>query len=99
VHIGDTVTLDGSESSDVDDTFINYEWVLVSKPADSQTVIQNPDQSVINISIDKKGFYEGYLVVNDGSLRSNSATFQITCLNQPPMAVIKGPQIAILVKR
>ena len=96
VHVGDIVTIDGSDSYDVDNTPIYYEWILLSKPENSAVIIQNADQPTITLNIDKKGFYQGTLVVNDGFLRSNTANFQITCINRSPVAVIKGPETAFI---
>lgn len=96
VYVGDIVTIDGSESYDVDNTPVYYEWILLSKPEDSALIIQNADQPTITLNIDKKGFYQGTLVVNDGFLRSNTVNFQIACINRPPMAVIKGPKTAFI---
>ncbi len=91
VYTGDVVTIDASDSYDEDNTPINYEWVLLSKPVNSETTIQNAEQPIVTLNIDKKGFYQGTLVVNDGFLRSNTVHFQITCINRPPFAIIKGP--------
>ncbi|MGC8845475.1 MAG: PKD domain-containing protein, partial [Candidatus Hydrogenedens sp.] len=96
VYVGDTVIIDGSDSYDIDNTSIYYEWILFSKPEDSKLTIQNADQPIITLNIDKKGFYQGTLVVNDGFLRSNIVNFQITCINHPPIAIIKGPETAFI---
>ena len=68
VFVTQTVTLDGSKSSDVDGDALTYQWSFLSLPAGSQAVLSN--STVVNPTfvVDKLGAYEIQLIVNDGKL-------------------------------
>ncbi|NOY54300.1 MAG: hypothetical protein GXP58_11915, partial [Deltaproteobacteria bacterium] len=63
---GTTVTLDGTGSTDPEDgTPAVYSWSLVKKPLGSRTVILNPGDPSVDVTLDKIGFYAFQLSVKD----------------------------------
>ncbi|MCB9666233.1 MAG: PKD domain-containing protein [Alphaproteobacteria bacterium] len=84
----DTVTLDGSGSSDIDqnDT-LTYAWTLLQKPPGSSTSILNATNAIGDLFLDKVGEYRIELVVDDGKA-NDKAEIRLTALsgNNPPKA-------------
>jgi hypothetical protein len=81
-----SVTLDGSSSSDPDGTVNSYLWELKSGAGAN---IENPEQSKTNVSELKEGTYTFSLTVTDNDGAKNSATVSVTVLpsaNVPPVA-------------
>jgi RHS repeat-associated protein len=70
VYIGDTVTLDGSGSTDVDQEPLSFVWSFVTIPESSSTVLLNPLAVDPSFVPDIAGTYEVRLIVNDGKLDS-----------------------------
>lgn len=91
VSVGNTVTLDGSASSDANGDNLNYQWSLISKPDGSQAVLNQLNQVNSNFKLDKAGQYIAQLIVNDGQLNSEPDQVVITTLNTRPVASIKTP--------
>lgn len=78
VLVGQTVRLDGSGSSDPEGTALTYQWAFVAKPADSQTVIENPTSATTSFKADKQGDYTVRLTVTDTRGASASCTASVT---------------------
>ena len=81
-----TVTLDGSTSSDPDGTINSYLWELQSGP---EAKIENPKDSKTNISLSAEGTYVFKLTVTDNNGATSSGTVSVTVLplaNVPPVA-------------
>jgi len=78
VLIGSVVTLDGSDSSDVDGDSLTYSWTLTEKPTGSTAVMS--DSTVVDPSFtaDMDGFYIVSLTVNDGAVDSTADSVTIT---------------------
>jgi RHS repeat-associated protein len=95
VFVGNTVTLDGSHSNDVDGDSLTYRWSLLSVPANSAAQLSDP--SIVNPTfvVDVKGTYIAQLIVNDGFVDSAPATVTISTLNSPPVAN-PGPAQTVL---
>jgi len=74
VTTGDTVTLDGSGSSDVDSDPLTYSWSITSKPAGSAASLADPRTVMPTFTADVAGDYIAQLIVNDGMIDSAADT-------------------------
>jgi hypothetical protein len=83
--VGQTLTLDGSNSSDVDGNALTYQWTLLSKPAPSTATLTAATTVNPTLTLDAVGTYTIQLTVSDGSLSSND-TVTLSTLNSPPVA-------------
>ena len=92
--VGQTVTLDGSKSSDVDGDALTYRWSFVSKPKGSKAALQNPTSVNPKFVPDKSGDYVVQLIVNDGLLDSAADTVKVSTINTPPIANAGAAQTA-----
>ena len=97
-----TVTLDGSASSDVDGDPLTYLWSLTSAPAGSTAALDNPAAVMPTFTIDRPGSYVAQLIVNDGLVMSAADTVTISTVNSPPFSnagpdqsVIAGQAVAL----
>lgn len=86
VYVGNTVTLDGSSSSDVDGDTLTYSWTISSQPENSAAVLTNATSASPTFTADKFGIYVVTLTVNDGTVNSVADTVTITTLNSAPVA-------------
>jgi hypothetical protein len=84
--VGATITLDGSQSHDVDGDSLTYQWVLLSQPPGSTATLQNPTTVQASLTLDKPGVYTVQLIVKDGVLESDPDTVVITTQNSKPVA-------------
>jgi hypothetical protein len=78
VFIGDTVTLNGSASSDANGDSLTYLWSLTAKPNESKadlssTIVGNP-----TFIADLIGDYNLSLIVNDGKISSAASLVTVT---------------------
>jgi chitodextrinase len=89
VNVGDTVTLDGSNSSDADSDSLTYSWSLET-PAGSGATLSGSSTVSPTFVPDIEGSYTATLVVNDGTVDStpDSAviTAQLIVVNNPPVS-------------
>ena len=69
---GDTVTLDGTGSSDPDGDRLSYQWSLSTKPAGSTASLSSATAAKPSFTADKSGVFEATLTVNDGSSSSTA---------------------------
>jgi len=84
--VGDTVTLDGTGSSDVDGDALAFSWSIVAAPAGSAAALSDPEAILPTLHIDRAGTYEVELVVSDATDDSAPATVFVTTLNSAPQA-------------
>jgi len=85
-RIGETVTLDGSASTDAEGDALSYGWTLPTAPAGSTARLA--DSTTVNprLTLDKPGDYTARQVVNDGQADSAPDTVTISTTNTPPVA-------------
>ncbi len=88
-HISDTITLDGSNSSDTDGDDLLFRWVLISKPEGSAVKLSSVTSAFPNFVADRVGSYVAQLVVNDNQLDSVPDTVTVNINNRAPLAVIR----------
>ena len=94
VFVGETATLNGSESSDIDGDTLNFLWTLISVPDGSGAALSDPSAVNPTIDIDLPGAYEVRLVVNDGITDSAPDTVTIATDNSAPVADAGADQLA-----
>ncbi len=86
VFAGETVELDGSNSSDSDEDPIQYQWTLVTRPKGSHAKLSNSSSSNPSFIPDEPGTYEAQLVVSDCKAES-----------EPQTVTVSAQQLTILV--
>lgn len=86
VYVTETVTLDGSASSDVDGDTLSYEWSIRSQPPESRTELSDPAAVKPTLYIDEPGSYIIELIVSDGALESGPSMVTLTTENSRPAA-------------
>lgn len=93
--VTNTVTLDGSGSSDADGSIVKYAWSQTGGPV--TTTITNADQTKATVTYNTPGVYTYNLAVTDNDGATATASTQVTVLaaNAPPKAVITVTQITI----
>ena len=77
VSVGDTVTLDGSGSSDADGDPLSFSWSFSSLPPGSLVTLDDPTSINPSFVADVQGSYVATLVVNDGAANSAASTVSI----------------------
>jgi hypothetical protein len=95
VLVGQTVTLDGSASTDVDGNPLTYAWALTTRPSGSNATLSNPSAVMPTFVVDKAGSYVAQLIVNDGIVNSAPDTVTIATHNTPPVANAGPDQTAV----
>jgi hypothetical protein len=85
-HVGDTIRLDGSRSTDVDGDLLRFHWSLASRPEGSKAEIDRPEAVDPSLTIDRSGTYVAQLIVRDGELDSDPESIVISTVNSPPVA-------------
>ena len=85
--VGQTITLDGSASSDADGDGLSFSWALVNLPADSLALLDAPASVMPTFVADIAGTYQAELVVNDGLANSalSYVMVNISIPNTPPV--------------
>jgi len=79
--VGDTVSLNGSGSSDPNGDLLSYRWNLVSVPFSSTAAIANGTAQIASIVPDTSGTYVISLIVNDGTIDSTSSNMTLVAVS------------------
>ncbi len=86
VFVRQTVTLDGSRSTDAEGDLLRFQWRFVSVPSGSLAMLSDPTAVKPTFVADLAGDYVVKLIVNDGKVDSASDLVTITTQNSPPVA-------------
>jgi RHS repeat-associated protein len=86
VVVGQTFTLDGSGSTDIDGQALSYSWAFLSRPVGSQAALSNTAAVKPTFIVDTLGTYVVQLIVNDGLASSVADTVVVTSTNVKPVA-------------
>jgi len=88
VLLNAVVQLSSAGSSDPNGDRMNFSWALVAKPTGSTATLSAATSESPTFTADKEGFYVATLIVNDGSLYSDSKAVVVTAaeLNVRPVA-------------
>ena len=78
VEVGDNITLHGRGSHSTTTRIMTYQWTLDSKPSTSATTLAGATTANPIFTADVSGTYIFSLVVNNGSLSSNTDVVTIT---------------------
>ena len=84
VQVGETVRLDGSDSSDPDGDPLSYEWRFFSRPPSSRAALSTPLSVRTSFVPDVVGQYVVELTVKDGRGGTDTDTVTIIAEEAPP---------------
>jgi len=82
--VGNSVHLNGAESSDPNGDSLTYLWEIVSRPGGSAAALLNPDAVDPTLTPDIAGEYIAKLVVDDGNGETDSDTVLVTAMEETP---------------
>ncbi|GJL53572.1 MAG: hypothetical protein NPIRA02_07040 [Nitrospirales bacterium] len=81
VMVGDSVKLDGRNSSDPDDDSITFQWQLTSVPVGSTATLLDGTGTMPTFLADLPGVYVARLIVNDGTFNGEPDEVVITAID------------------
>lgn len=84
--LGAAVTLDGSQSYDLESDALSYAWSLLEKPAGSLAELSDPGAIMPVFVADVQGAYVAQLIVSDPWASSNASTVTVSFNNIAPIA-------------
>ncbi len=86
VLVGATVTLDGSQSEDLDGDPLTYQWYLTRRPQGSNSELSDPTVETPSFVAGTAGTYVAQLTVSDRACKSEPDTVAITA-SQPDNSI------------
>ncbi len=89
VVIENTVTLDGSASSDANNDTLTYSWSFTSKPVNSSATLSSSTVVKPTFTPDVAGVYVLSLTVNDGKASSSAASVNVTATSSTGSITVK----------
>ena len=89
VFVGDLVTLDGSDSADVDTGVLNFNWTFNAVPQGSAAAFSASSAENPTFTPDVDGTYKIQLIVNDGEFDSPPDQVVITAI----LRMVKVPDV------
>ena len=92
ITLGETVSLNGSNSSDPNGDDINYRWSFTTVPSDSSVTTAEFDDAFAarpTFTPDVEGLYVAQLIVEDDQLSSDPKTVNIKA--NPPICTVVNP--------
>ena len=96
IQLNTLVTLDGSQSYDLEGDPLTYSWQLVQIPATSGAWLNDPTISAPTFIADIQGSYTAELVVNDGWADSTLDSVTVSFANIKPVADAGGNQATLV---
>lgn len=94
--LGTTITLDGSQSYDLDNDPLTYEWQIIFKPDGSTATLAGADTANPSFAADVRGEYMVELVVSDHYTSSEPDTVTVSYNNVAPVANAGNSQSVVL---
>ena len=88
IYLNQTVTLDGSGSSDMDGDPLTYTWSLISVPSGSTAALSDPSAVKPTFIANRAGTYVAQLIVSDGEVDSGPDMTNVTVVSVGPQIIV-----------
>lgn len=94
VIAGNTVALDGSQSTGAADNLITYQWSIIVKPVGSAATINNPTAVNPTLKTDLPGEYSVKLIITDTKSNTSEDSITVTAISSGNVAPVANAGIA-----
>lgn len=81
ININSLATLDGSNSSDEENSYLTYSWYIISKPTNSNANLDDNTLENPTFTTDLDGTYKFALVVDDGESQNSASVIDQVVIN------------------
>ena len=98
VLVGESVFLDGSQSSDPDNDNLSFSWSFATKPVGSNANLDDATLPTPTFTADLAGLYTLNLIVNDGILNSEPDSVMITAVSVITTAISQLENLMLTVE-